>query len=57
MARDAIETEVNLAVYMERLDSYIDKIVYNKPNAKYYIDDKAIKFDNWNDMILKFIEE
>ena len=25
MARDAIETEVNLAVYMERLDSYIDK--------------------------------
>tara|TARA_Y100000034_G_scaffold125361_1_gene174774 strand:- start:199 stop:582 length:384 start_codon:yes stop_codon:yes gene_type:complete len=26
---------------------YIDKIVYEKPNAKYYIDDKAIKFENW----------
>ena len=27
---------------------YIDKIVHGKPNAKYYIDDKAIKFIDWN---------
>ena len=33
------------------LDSYIDDIVYGKPNAKYYIDDKAIKFINWNQVI------
>tara|TARA_Y100000310_G_scaffold188811_1_gene188806 strand:- start:1937 stop:2323 length:387 start_codon:yes stop_codon:yes gene_type:complete len=30
------------------LDSYIREIVYGKPNAKYYIDDKAIRFKNWN---------
>ena len=29
------------------LDTYIDTIVYGKPNAKYYIDDKAIRFLNW----------
>ena len=35
------------------LDSYIDSIVYYKPNAKYYIDDKAITFTSWN----KIMEE
>ena len=29
------------------LDSYIYNIVYEKPNAKYYIDDKAVKFESW----------
>ena len=30
------------------LDSYIYNIVYEKPNAKYYIDDKAITFTSWD---------
>ena len=30
---------------------YIDKIVHDKPNAKYYIDDKAIRFIDWNQTI------
>ena len=30
------------------LDSYIYNIVYTKPNAKYYIDDKAITFTSWD---------
>ena len=34
-----------------KLDSYIHDIVYEKPNAKYYIDDKAIKFLNWNQVL------
>ena len=29
------------------LSQYISDIVYGKPNAKYYIDDKAIRFLNW----------
>ena len=31
-----------------KLASYIDKLTYEKPNAKYYIDDKAIKFMDWD---------
>ena len=34
-----------------KLDSYIHDIVYEKTNAKYYIDDKAIKFLNWNQVL------
>ena len=30
------------------LHGYIEDVTYTKPNAKYYIDDKAIKFTNWN---------
>ena len=37
------------------LDSYIYNIVYEKPNAKYYIDDKAVRFINW-DMIMGVID-
>ena len=29
------------------LKDYINDISYEKPNAKYYIDDKAIRFFNW----------
>ena len=29
------------------LKKYIDDVSYEKPNAKYYIDDKAIRFLNW----------
>ena len=35
------------------LDKYIEDITYTKPNAKYYIDDKAIKFNNWNNVLEK----
>jgi len=30
-----------------------DHIVFNKPVAKYYIDDNAIRFDNWGNVIKK----
>ena len=30
------------------LDRYITDVTHTKPNAKYSIDDKAIKFINWN---------
>ena len=33
-------------------DKYISDIVYEKPNAKYYIDDKAIGFRNWKQILL-----
>jgi len=36
------------------LQNYIDNISYEKPNAKYYIDDKAIRFINW-EMIMGVI--
>ena len=38
-----------------KLDSYIYNIVYEKPNAKYYIDDKAIRFLNW-EMVMGVID-
>ena len=33
------------------LSKYIEDITYTKPNAKYYIDDKAVRFTNWNQVI------
>ena len=30
-----------------------DHIVFGKPPAKYYIDDKAIRFDNWKNVLNK----
>ena len=30
------------------LSQYINDIVYGKPNAKFYIDDKGIRFTDWN---------
>ena len=39
------------------LDSYIDNIVYGKPNAKYYIDDKGIRFTDWNQSIKEVYEQ
>ena len=39
-----------------KLDSYIHDIVYEKPNAKYYIDDKAIRFLNWQ-MVMGAIKD
>tara|TARA_Y100000310_G_C20656606_1_gene802279 strand:+ start:1416 stop:1802 length:387 start_codon:yes stop_codon:yes gene_type:complete len=33
-------------------DKYISDIVYEKPNAKYYIDDKAVRFRNWKQILM-----
>jgi len=33
------------------IDSYIQDIVWGKPNAKVYIDDKGYKFENWKDTL------
>ena len=43
--------------WMEKYDlsKYISDVVYSKPNAKYYIDDKAICFIDWN-QILKTVK-
>ena len=43
--------------WMEKYDlsKYVSDIVHGKPNAKYYIDDKAICFIDWN-QILKVVK-
>ena len=33
------------------IDKYIKNVTYNKPNALFYIDDKAIHFNNWNNIL------
>lgn len=38
------------------IDKYIEDIVWGKPNARVYIDDKGYRFENWTDT-LKFIDE
>ena len=37
------------------IDSYIEDIVWGKPNALVYIDDKGYRFENWKDT-MKFLE-
>tara|TARA_Y100000310_G_scaffold16778_2_gene16718 strand:- start:2951 stop:3352 length:402 start_codon:yes stop_codon:yes gene_type:complete len=37
------------------LNQYIEDVTYTKPNAKYYIDDKAIKFVDWNQTIKEVV--
>ena len=36
------------------IDTYIKDVTYNKPNALFYIDDKAISFNSW-DNTLKYV--
>ena len=60
--RPLIDGKTGIELIWEWLDKYgikenIKDVTYTKPNAVAYIDDKAIKFDNWNDMILNFIGE
>lgn len=38
------------------LKKYIKDIVYEKPRAAFYIDDKAIEFKNWKDTLSKINE-
>jgi hypothetical protein len=32
------------------IDTYIKEVTSEKPRALYYIDDKAIRFENWNNI-------
>ena len=33
------------------LNQYIENVTYDKPNAKYYIDDKGVRFNSWDDTL------
>jgi len=44
-------TLVNEWLNKYELTSYISEVTSEKPRAKYYIDDKAIRFDNWSDVL------
>ena len=33
------------------LNQYIENVTYDKPNARYYIDDKGIRFNSWDDTL------
>lgn len=37
------------------LKKYIKQITSEKPRAKYYVDDKAVRFDNWNNVLKQII--
>jgi len=38
------------------LDTYISDIQFEKPHAKYYVDDKGYRFENWEDT-MEFLGE
>ena len=35
----------------KKIDHFFKKIYFEKPNAKYYIDDKGISFKSWNEIM------
>jgi hypothetical protein len=35
---------------------YISDVVWGKPNALIYIDDKGLRFSNWNETLIKLTE-
>ncbi len=37
------------------LDKFISDITFDKVNASYYIDDKGIRFNNWDDVLKKVL--
>ncbi len=39
--------------WLKKHDMYkfVEKVVWGKPNAKFYIDDKGIRFINWEDTL------
>ena len=45
---DKYEITVN---WLQKHNVSYNFIVFGKPNARYYIDDKAIKFNTWNEVI------
>jgi len=40
----------------KKIDHFFKEIYFEKPNAKFYIDDKAITFKSWNQIIKTFLE-
>tara|TARA_Y100000296_G_C5120652_1_gene230231 strand:- start:648 stop:1034 length:387 start_codon:yes stop_codon:yes gene_type:complete len=36
-----------------KINCYVKDVTFSKINAKYYIDDKAIHFNNWGDVLSK----
>jgi len=52
--RHILNAEITIKWLIDNKIEY-DHIVFGKPPAKYYIDDKAIKFDNWKN-VLKTID-
>ena len=42
-----------------KLNKYVSKIVYEKPRALFYIDDKVIRFDSWSQALneVKLLEK
>jgi len=52
--RHILNSEVTIKWLKKNQINY-DHIVFGKPPAKYYIDDKSIKFDSW-DNVLNSIE-
>lgn len=54
--RPLVNGKTGIELIWEWLDkygfkSYIKDITFTKPNAKFYIDDKAIHFDNWENVL------
>jgi histidinol phosphatase-like enzyme len=39
------------------MNKFVDKVVWGKPNAKFYIDDKAVKFTTWNKVMEEINEQ
>ena len=52
--RHILNAEITIKWLTDNNINY-DHIVFGKPPAKYYIDDKAVKFDNWKN-VLKTID-
>jgi hypothetical protein len=38
----------------EKLDKYVSEVTAEKPRALVYIDDKAIRFTNWEETLINF---
>jgi len=58
--RPLVNSKTGIELIWEWLDTYnlsqyIRDIVYGKPNAKYYIDDKGIRFTDWNQTIKEIL--
>ena len=55
-----MEEKTGVELIWEWLDKHqikkcIQDVTFNKINAKYYIDDKAIHFDSWKNVLNKVV--
>ena len=48
--RHILNSEVTIK-WLKQNDINYDHIVFGKPPAKYYIDDKGISFDSWENVL------